>query len=79
MESTVWYLLHYQAVRMYHLYEGVFVMIMKKQMSVKGLALPALALCSFLLSGNIASAALVNYSFSGGISSISGALLSLPP
>ena len=51
-------------------------MIMRKQISMTVLALPAVALCSVLLSGNIASAALVNYSFSGGVSSISGALLS---
>ena len=48
------------------------------QLSIKGLFLPAIALCSLLLSGNAAHAALVNYSFTGGVSTISGALLSLP-
>ena len=76
MGQTVWDLLLYQAVRMYHLYEGVFVMKTKKQLSFKGFVLPAIALCSLLLSGNTAHAALVNYSFTGGISTISGSLLS---
>jgi hypothetical protein len=47
-----------------------------KHLSIKGLFLPAIALCSLLLSGNAAHAALVTYSFTGGISTISGALLS---
>ena len=47
-----------------------------KQLSIKGLFLPAIALCSLLLSGNAAHAALVTYSFTGGVSTISGALLS---
>jgi len=61
---------------MYHLYEGVLFMRMKKQSSIKSLFLPVIALCSLLLSGNAAHAALVTYSFTGGVSSISGALLS---
>ena len=48
----------------------------KKQSSIKGLFLPAIALCSLFVTGNVAQAALVNYSFTGGVSSISGALLS---
>ena len=76
MGPAVWDLLHHQAVRMYHLYEGVFVMQIMKQSSIKGLFLPAIALCSLLLSGNAAHAALVTYSFTGGVSSVSGALLS---
>jgi hypothetical protein len=51
-------------------------MQIKKQSSMKGLFLSAIALCSILLSGNAAQAAFVNYSFTGGVSSISGALLS---
>ena len=51
--------------------------IMKKP-STKRFFLPAIALCSLLLSGNAAHAALVNYSFTGGVSTISGALLSSP-
>jgi hypothetical protein len=47
-----------------------------KQLSIKGFVLPAIALCSFLLSGNAAHAALVTYSFTGGVSTISGTLLS---
>jgi hypothetical protein len=47
-----------------------------KQLSIKGLFLPAIALCSLLLSGNAAHAALVTYSFTGGVSNINGALLS---
>jgi len=34
-----------------------------KQLSIKGFVLPAIALCSLLLSGNAAHAALVTYSF----------------
>lgn len=51
-------------------------MQIKKQSSIKRFFLPTVALCSLLLSGNTAHAALVNYSFTGGVSSISGALLS---
>ena len=47
-----------------------------KQLSIKGLFLPAIALGFLLLSGNAAHAALVTYSFTGGVSTISGALLS---
>ena len=47
-----------------------------KKSAIKGLFLPAIALCSLLLAGNAAHAALVTYSFTGGVSSISGALLS---
>lgn len=47
-----------------------------KQLSIKGLFLPVIALCSLLLSGNVAQAALVTYSFTGSVSTISGALLS---
>ena len=39
MDATVWDLLHHQAVRMYHLYEGVLIMQTLKQMSIKGLSL----------------------------------------
>ena len=46
-----------------------------KQVSIKGLFLPAIALCSLLLSGNAAQAALVTYSFTGGVSTLNGALL----
>jgi len=74
--QAVWDLLHYQAVRMYHLYEGVFVMKTKKQWSIIGIVLPAVALCSLLLSGNTAHAALVTYSFTGGVSHVNSPLLS---
>lgn len=47
----------------------------KKQLSIKGVVLPAIALCS-LLFGNAAQAALVSYSFTGSVGAISGALLS---
>jgi len=46
-----------------------------KQLSIKGLFLPAIALCSLLLSGNAAHAALVTYSFTGGVSNLNGPLL----
>jgi hypothetical protein len=46
------------------------------KLSTQKFLLPAIALCSLLLSGNAAHAALVNYSFTGGVSTISGALLS---
>jgi hypothetical protein len=45
-----------------------------KQLSIKGLFLPAIALCSLLLSGNAAHAALVNYSFTGGVSDVNAPL-----
>jgi hypothetical protein len=50
-----------------------------KQLSIKGLFLPAIALCSLLLSGNAAHAALVTYSFQGTVGSVSGALRSTLP
>ena len=50
-----------------------------KQLSVKGLFLPAVTLCSLLLSGNAAHAAMVNYSFTGSVSNVSGALKSTLP
>jgi hypothetical protein len=50
-----------------------------KQVSIKGLFLPAIALCSLLLSGNTAQAALVTYSFDGTVGSVSGALKSTLP
>ena len=50
-----------------------------KQLSVKGLFLPAITLCSLLLSGNAAHAAMVNYSFTGSVSNVSGALRSTLP
>ena len=46
-----------------------------KQSSVKGLLLPAIALCSLLLSVNPADAALVTYSFTGSVGQVNGALL----
>ncbi len=45
-----------------------------KQLSIKGLFLPAIALCSLLLSGNAAHAALVTYSFTGSVSNVNGPL-----
>jgi hypothetical protein len=50
-----------------------------KQLSIKGPFLPAIALCSLLLSGNTAHAALVTYSFDGTVGSVSGALKSTLP
>ncbi len=50
-----------------------------KQSTIKGLFLPAIALCSLVLSGTAAQAALVSYSFTGGVSSVSGALKSTLP
>jgi hypothetical protein len=47
-----------------------------KQSSIKGLFLPAIALCSLLLSGNAAHADLVTYSFIGGVSHVNGPLVS---
>ena len=71
-----WLLLNPLAVRMYHLYKETDVMQKNKQSTIKGLFLPAIALCSLVLTGNVAQAALVTYSFTGGVSNISGALLS---
>jgi len=51
-------------------------MQMMKHLSIKGLFLPAIALCSLLLSGNTAHAALVTYSFTGGVSQVNSPLLS---
>jgi hypothetical protein len=75
----VWVLLPHQAVRMYNLDEGVFVMQNKKQLSIKYFVLPAIALCSLLLSWNAAHAALVTYSFTGSVSNVSGALKATLP
>ena len=50
-----------------------------KQLSIKGFFLPAIALCSLLLSGNAVHAALVTYSFTGSVGSVSGALKSTLP
>jgi len=47
-----------------------------KVSTIKGFFLPAIALCSLFVTGNVAQAALVSYSFTGGVSNISGALLS---
>jgi hypothetical protein len=44
--------------------------------SIRRLFLPAIALCSLLLSGNAVQAALVTYSFTGSVSNVNGALLS---
>ena len=54
-------------------------MKIKKQLSIKGFFLPAIALCSLLISGNAAHAALVTYSFDGTVGSVSGALRSTFP
>jgi hypothetical protein len=54
-------------------------MQMKKPSSIKGLILSAIALCSLLLSGNAAHAAMVTYSFDGTVGSVSGALRSTLP
>ena len=48
-----------------------------KQLSIKGLFLPAIALCSLLLSGNAAHAAVVTYSFTGNVSQVNGPLVSM--
>ena len=53
-------------------------MQMKKPSSIKGLILSTIALSFLFLSGNVAHAALVTYSFKGSVSTISGALLSTP-
>jgi hypothetical protein len=50
-----------------------------KQLSSKGLFLPALALCSLIVSGNAAHAALVTYSFTGSVGNVSGDLKSTIP
>ncbi|ULA63021.1 MAG: conserved exported protein of unknown function [Nitrospira sp.] len=47
-----------------------------KQSSIKGFFLPAIALCSLFVTGNVAQAALVSYSFTGGVSSVDNPLLS---
>lgn len=47
-----------------------------KRFAIYGLFLPAIGLCSILLAGKTADAAMVSYSFTGSVSSISGALLS---
>jgi len=49
--------------------------IMKKS-STKRFFLPAIALCSLLLSGNVAQAALVTFSFTGNVSNVNGPLVS---
>ncbi len=46
-----------------------------KQLFGKGLALPAIALCSFLLPLNAAQAASVTYSFTGDVATLNGPLL----
>jgi len=51
----------------------------KKQLSIKGFVLPAIALCSLLLSWNAAHAALVTYSFTGSVGNVSGALKATLP
>jgi hypothetical protein len=45
----------------------------KKQLSIKGVVLPAIAVCS-LLFGNAAHAALMTYSFEGAVSEVTGVL-----
>ena len=45
-----------------------------KQLSIKGFFLPAIALCSLLLSGNAAHADSVTYAFTGSVSNLNGAL-----
>jgi hypothetical protein len=45
----------------------------KKQVSIKGVVLPAIALCS-LLWGNAAQAALMTYAFEGAVSEVTGVL-----
>lgn len=54
-------------------------MQMKKQSSIKGIFLSAIALCSLLLSGNAAHAALVTYSFTGSVSDVNRPLRSTLP
>ena len=45
-----------------------------KQLSIKGFVLPAIGLCSLLLSGNAAHATMVTYSFAGSVSNVNGPL-----
>ena len=45
----------------------------KKQLSIKGFVLPAIALCA-VLSGNAAHAALLSYAFEGAVSEVTGVL-----
>jgi hypothetical protein len=45
-------------------------MLIMKQVSIKGLFLPAIVLCSLLFSGNAAHAALVTYSFTGEVDKV---------
>jgi hypothetical protein len=45
-----------------------------RQLSIKGLFLPAIALCSLLLSGNAAHADLVTYAFTGSVSQVNSPL-----
>lgn len=45
-----------------------------KQLFIKGFFLPVIGLCSFLLPWNAANAALVTYSFTGGVTNVSNAL-----
>ena len=70
----VWDLLHHQTVHMYHLYEGVLIMQIQKQMSIKGLFLPAIALCSLLVIAGPSEASLVTFAFDGSISEVGGTL-----
>jgi hypothetical protein len=70
-----WLLLNHLAVRMYHLYKESDVMQKNKQSTIKGLFLPAIALCSLFVTGNVAQAALVSYSFTGSVSHLNGPLL----
>ncbi|MCC6142130.1 MAG: hypothetical protein IT389_16125 [Nitrospira sp.] len=46
-----------------------------KPSSIKGLFLPAIALCSLFVTGNVAQAALVSYSFTGSVTQLNGPLL----
>ena len=54
-------------------------MQMKRPSSIKGLILSTIALSFLFLSGNAAHAAMVNYSFTGSVSDVSGALKSTLP
>jgi len=47
----------------------------KKPSSIKGLFLPMIALCSLFITGNMAEAALVSYSFTGNVTQLSPQLL----
>jgi len=73
---TVWDLLHHQTVHMYHLYEGVLIMQTQKQMSIKGLCLLAIALCSLLIVTGPSEASLVTFAFDGSISEVGDGLFS---